>query len=197
MLKIGITGGIGSGKSVICRIFSQLGIAVYDADRAAKRLIDSDGTLKWQIKKEFGDTIFDMQNNLKRKELAGIVFINPDALQKLNQLIHPVVKKDFDKWVLQRQHLPYIIKEAAILFESGANEGLDYVIVVSAPEKLRMQRVMKRDEISEEKVKARSMNQMSEEEKIKRSDFVISNDEIQLVIPQVVALHNKFLSLKK
>jgi len=195
MLKIGITGGIGSGKTIVCRIFSQLGIPVYDADFAAKQLMNSNPGLISNLKKEFGEKIYSAQNELNKKNLAGLIFNNPPALKKVNSLVHPVVKKDFERWITQHEASPYAIEEAAILFESGAHKNMDYVITVSAPEELRFRRVMLRDNVSEEYVKSISKNQMDENDKIKAAHFEIVNDDQQLVIPQVLKLHTHFLSL--
>jgi dephospho-CoA kinase len=194
MLKIGITGNIGSGKSVVSKIFAQLGIPVYNADDAAKKLLDTDKKLVDQLKKEFGENLFE-NNKLKRKELASIVFKNKDALTKLNGLVHPAVKKHFEKWVESNEDATYIIKEAAILFEAGADKPLDYVIVVTAPEEIRIRRVVKRDNVTEDFVKSIARNQMKEEEKRKKADFVIINDDEHLLIPQVLELNERFLSM--
>jgi dephospho-CoA kinase len=195
VLKIGITGGIGSGKSIVCKIFSQLGIPVYEADAAAKQLMNTDQELISNLKKEFGEKIYNSKNELNKKALAEIVFNNPHALKKLNNLVHPAVRIDFDNWINKNNSAPYVIEEAAILFESGANKHMDYIITVSAPEDLRFKRVMMRDNVSEEYVRNISKNQMDDKEKIKLSDFEIVNDDTQLLIPQVLHLHDHFLSL--
>jgi dephospho-CoA kinase len=195
VLKIGITGGIGSGKSIVCKIFSQLGIPVYEADAAAKQLMNTDQELISNLKKEFGEKIYNSKNELNKKALAEIVFNNPHALKKLNNLVHPAVRIDFDNWINKNNSAPYVIEEAAILFESGAYKNMDYIITVSAPEDLRFKRVMMRDNVSEEHVRNISKNQMDDKEKIKLSDFEIVNDDTQLLIPQVLHLHDHFLSL--
>jgi dephospho-CoA kinase len=197
MLKIGITGGIGSGKSMVCKIFLQLGIPVYDADSAAKRIMTTDKKLISKLKEEFGEKIYNSKNELERKTLRGIIFKNPPAMKKVNGLVHPAVKRDLDKWIMKHASAPYVIEEAAILFESGAYKNMDYVITVNAPEELRFRRVMTRDDVSLNHVIDISKNQMSEEEKNKKADFVIVNDGQQLVIPQVLTLHNHFLSLAR
>jgi len=195
MLKIGITGGIGSGKTTVCKIFSHLGVPVYYADIAARNLMSSDDELILKLKKELGEKIYDEFNLLNRKVFAEIIFNDLDAYKKANSLIHPVVKKDFENWIIKNDSAPYVIEEAAILFESGANKNMDYVITISAPEETRFKRVMLRDGLSEDFVKKISKNQMAEKEKIKLSDFEIINDDQQLLIPQVLDLHNRFLSL--
>lgn len=188
MIKVGITGGIGSGKSVVCKIFQQLGILVYSADIEAKKLYDDD-EVRQKVKTIFGDSVIDKHGKLNKKALSEIIFKDNDLREKLNAIIHPAVKEHFSKWLSLHEHEKYILKEAAILFESGTNKGLDYVITVSAPSELRIKRTMQRDGIGEEEVKRRIKTQMSEEEKIKRSDFVIVNDETQLLIPQVLKIH--------
>ncbi|MEP7170921.1 MAG: dephospho-CoA kinase [Bacteroidota bacterium] len=197
MLKIGVTGGIGSGKSTVCKIFSQLGIPIYYADIEARKLMHSDEELISNLKKEIGEKIYDEFNLLNRKVFAEIIFNNPDAYEKANSFIHPAVKKDFENWIMKNNSATYAIEEAAILFESGANKNMDYVITVSAPEEIRFRRVMLRDDLSEDFVRRISKNQMNEKEKIKLSDFEIVNDDYQLIIPQVLVLHNRFLSLSK
>jgi dephospho-CoA kinase len=195
MLKIGITGGIGSGKSTVAQLFKVLGIPVYSADDAAKRLMNEDEGLVKQVKLLFGETAYT-NGQLNRKYIADIVFKNPAQLAQLNAIVHPVTLRDADEW-MHKQTAPYSIKEAAVLFESGAHEHLDYVIGVSAPAPLRMQRAMHRDNISREEVIARMNKQIDEIIKMRLCDFIIYNDEQQLVIPQVLALHKKLLHLTK
>ena len=190
MLKIGLTGGMGSGKSTVAKIFETLGIPVYNADEAAKRLMNTDENLKAAIKKEFGNNIFKNEQ-LDHKFLASIVFNDSRKLEVLNSLVHPATISDAVEWI-QKQNANYIIKEAALLFEAGAEKMLDHVIGVSAPEELRIQRVMNRDGVSREEIVKRMKRQMPEAEKLKRCDFIIQNDEQQLVIPQVMSLHNHF-----
>jgi dephospho-CoA kinase len=195
MLKIGITGGIGSGKSTVAQLFKVLGIPVYSADDAAKRLMNEDEGLVKQVKLLFGETAYT-NGQLNRKYIADIVFKNPAQLAQLNAIVHPVTLRDADEW-MHKQTAPYSIKEAAVLFESGAHEHLDYVIGVSAPAPLRMQRAMHRDNISREEVIARMNKQIDEIIKMRLCDFIIYNDEQQLVIPQVLTLHQKMLHLTK
>ena len=195
MLKIGITGGIGSGKTVVSKCFQLLGIPVYNADDAAKKLMNEDEELKEKIKKEFGESIYK-EEKLDRKKLAGIVFTSPEKLNLLNALVHPATIKDAEKW-MQEQTSHYCIKEAALIFESGAHEHLDYVIGVTAPAPLRILRTMQRDGVTKEEVIARMDKQMDETIKMKLCDFVIQNDEQEMILPQVLALHEKLLSLQK
>ncbi|HMK27095.1 MAG TPA: dephospho-CoA kinase [Chitinophagaceae bacterium] len=190
MLRIGLTGGIGSGKSVVAKVFETLGIPVYYADDAAKNLMNNDKDLKAAIIKSFGEASY-ANGELDRKYLAGIVFNDKEKLELLNSLTHPATIRDAGEWIKQ-QTSAYIIKEAALLFESGANKNLDYVIGVDAPLPLRIKRVMARDGISEAEIMKRINRQMDEEKKMKRCNFVIINDEEQLVIPQVMELHHKF-----
>ena len=197
MLKIGLTGGISSGKSTVAKVFEVLGIPVYYADEAAKQLMNEEGQLKQQIKKIFGATVY-RNGQLDRKYVADIVFKNPDKLQLLNALVHPATINDAQKW-MQKQRSSYAIKEAALIFESGAQQQLDYVIGVYAPTPLRIQRTMQRDGITREEVMARINKQLDETSKMQLCDFVIINDEGQLLIPQVVELHKKLsaLTIKK
>ena len=193
MLKVGITGGIGSGKTTVCKLFEILGIPVYYADDEAKKILNSNNKVKESVLKIFGSSVLDTDGIIDRKKLAALVFNKKEALEKLNAVIHPAVGLHFDNWVNQ-QNAPYCIKEAAILFESGAYKQVDKVIVVIAPLELKMSRTLKRDGISEEEAKARIKNQLSDEEKVKRSDFTIVNDEQELLIPQVLELHYKLVN---
>ena len=193
MLKIGLTGGIGSGKSTVAKVFEVLGMPVYYADDAAKKLMNEEGPLKQQIQKIFGATAY-RNGQLDRKYVADIVFKKPDKLQLLNALVHPATINDAQKW-MQRQRTSYAIKEAALIFESGAQQQLDYVIGVYAPTPLRIQRTMQRDGITEEEVMARINKQLDETSKMQLCDFVIINDEEQLLIPQVVEVHKKITAL--
>ncbi|MEP7238163.1 MAG: dephospho-CoA kinase [Ferruginibacter sp.] len=193
MLKIGITGGIGSGKSTVAKVFEVLGIPVYNADLAAKRLMNEDAELKEKIKQQFGNDVYKNEK-LDNKYLAHIVFASEEKLDILNSIVHPATINDANAWML-KQTTPYTLKEAALLFESGAYELLDYVIGISAPAPLRLQRVMQRDGSSREEIMARMNKQMDEEIKMKLCNFIIKNDEQQLLIPQVVALHETILSL--
>lgn len=188
MTKIGITGGIGSGKSTVCRIFEVLGIPVYYADTEAKRLMQSDEELVVAIRHHFGDEVYDSSGHLDRALLAKKVFGHQDKLKQLNALVHPVTIRDADEWA-GRQTTPYVLKEAALMFESEAFHHVDKVIGVYAPQALRIQRTMHRDEVSREQVMERMQHQMDEELKMRLCDYVIYNDEQQAVIPQVLHLH--------
>ncbi len=192
MLLIGLTGGIGSGKTTIARIFEALGIPVYYADAAAKRIMNEDENIKEALINSFGKKAYK-NGKLNRSYLSNIVFSNADKLNLLNSIVHPATIKDAEEWI-KKQTAPYSIKEAALLFESGSNQNLDYVIGIKSPLELRISRAMKRDGVSHDEVMARMNKQMSEEIKLSLSDFVIINDEAQLVLPQVLQLHEKLLS---
>jgi dephospho-CoA kinase len=191
-LIIGLTGGIGSGKSLVSKIFSLLKVPVYDADSRAKLLMNTDEELVASIKKEFGAEAYEADGKLNRKFLAAQVFTNSAKLTRLNSLVHPRVHLDTEKWVQQNSAQAYLIKEAALLFESSSHQQLDKIIVVTASQEMRINRVMKRDHRSREEVESIIRNQMNEEEKMKRADFIIRNDESELVIPQVLKLHERF-----
>jgi dephospho-CoA kinase len=195
MLKIGLTGGIGSGKSTVAKIFGVLGIPVYYADEEAKKLMNEDEELKRRIMLQFGEDTY-ANGTLDRKKLASIVFNNEEKLEGLNALVHPATINAANAW-MKKQTSTYTIKEAALIFESGSHELLDYVIGVSAPASLRIERVMRRENTSREEVTARMSRQMNEDEKMELCNFVIINDEQQLLIPQVVALHQQLLDLAK
>jgi dephospho-CoA kinase len=193
MLKIGLTGGIGSGKSTIAKIFSVLGIPVWDADKHAKWIMENDPELKEKLLFYFGEAVFD-GNQLQRSYLANIVFNQPEKLELLNSLVHPAAIAQAEKW-MKEQTSAYVIKEAALLFESGSVSHLDYVIGVTAPRALRIQRVMLRDQISREEVVARMNRQIDDGIKMKLCNWVIQNDQQQALLPQVLKIHNKILSL--
>lgn len=190
-LKVGITGGIGSGKTTVCKIFETLGIPVYYADERAKWLMVNDPDLIKDIKVLFGEAAYNSEDHLNRKYISDIVFNNPEKLNQLNSLVHPAVAKDGSAWNQAQVGVPYTLREAALIYEAGINKHLDYVIVVTAPLELRIQRVMQRDQIPREAVEARIDKQMPEEEKVRLGDFVIVNDGEQALIPQVLAIHQK------
>jgi dephospho-CoA kinase len=192
-LRIGLTGGIGSGKSTVARIFEVLGIPVYYADREAKRIMNEDELLREQIIRQFGKETYK-NGQLDNKYLAAIVFNDRTKLDLLNSIVHPATIRDGERW-MKKQTTPYAIKEAALIFESHSQEYLDYVIGVSAPEPLRIHRTMQRDGISREAVLARMGKQIQEIIKMRLCDFIIYNDEQQLVIPQVTALHEKLVGM--
>lgn len=192
-LRIGLTGGIGSGKSTVAKVFEVLGIPVYYADEAAKRIMNEDEQLKQQIIQHFGANAYK-DNQLDRQYIAGQVFDNKEKLDLLNSLVHPATIRDSEDW-MRKQTAPYAIKEAALIFESGTQDQLDYIIGVSAPAPLRLLRTMKRDGSTRDQVLARMSKQIQETIKIRLCDFVIYNDEVQAVIPQVKGLHEKLITL--
>jgi dephospho-CoA kinase len=192
MLKIGITGGIGTGKSTICEIFALLGIPVYNADKAAKRLMATNEGLKKQLIATFGTAAFTNTGDLDTTYIANKVFTDEKALKHLNALVHPAVLADFDQWCSQQQ-APYVLKEAALLIESGSYKQCDFTILVESPLALRIQRLLSRDNSSEAQIRARIANQLPEEEKAKVANYLLLNDEKHLLIPQILALHTQFL----
>lgn len=194
MLKIGITGGIGSGKTTVCKLFQLQNIPVFYADQQAKEIMQTDKQLVDDLKAAFGMDVYSEEGILNRSKLAALVFNDKEKLQKLNSLVHPAVFKAFDTWVKQ-QTAPYVLKEAALLFESGSYKDCDYIILVKSPQDLKISRIIERDSITEADVLKRMNKQLSDEEKEQRSDFIIYNDEVQMLIPQVLELHGKFLKL--
>lgn len=198
MLKIGITGGIGSGKTTICRIFETLGIPVFYADTVAKQIMVTDEILIQGVKEAFGIESYSKDGVLNNKYIAGIVFHNAKELARLNELVHPAVFRAFDEWVKEiPQSVPYVLKEAALLFESGSYKMCDQNLLVIAPEEVKIQRVMQRDGVTAELVKARMDKQMSDEEKIKKADHIIYNNETDSLIIQVTRLHQLFLNISE
>jgi len=195
MVNIGLTGGIGSGKTTVAKIFELLGIPVYYADDAAKRIMNEDEELKTAIQKQFGKEAYKT-GELDRSYLSAKVFTDPFQLEILNSLVHPATIRDARKWMSQ-QKTSYTIKEAALIFESGSAEHLDYVIGVYAPVKLRIKRAMERNHMTYDDVVQRMNKQLDENMKMKLCDFVIYNDEEHLLIPQVIELHQKLLGLAK
>jgi len=198
MIKIGITGGIGSGKSTICRVFETFGIRVFYADTVAKSIMVDDPLLVAGIKDAFGQDSYASDGRLNNQHIASIVFNDEDELKRLNELVHPAVFRAFDVWQASvPAHVPYILKEAALLFESGSYKMCDKSVLITAPPMVKMQRVMERDGVTQQQVQARMDKQMSDDEKIKMADFLINNDESQSVIQQVLKLHHQFLNLRK
>ena len=195
VLRVGLTGGIGSGKSTIAQIFEVLGIPVYYADISAKKLMNENADLRSSITNIFGEQAYT-NNILDRKYISSIVFSDPAKLQQLNALVHPATKKDGEAW-MQEQTSPYAIHEAALIFEAKVSDRLDLVIGVSSPIELRIKRAMERDKVSREEVLKRMEQQFDEEVKMSKCNFVLINDELQLLIPQVLELHKKLIGLSK
>ena len=194
ILKVGITGGIGSGKTTVCKVFEALGIPVYYADWHARQLMVNAPRLVAGVKELFGPDAYLEDGALNRPYIAEKVFNNDKKLQQLNHLVHPAVAEDAGRWHSAQENVPYTLKEAALLFESGNYKQLDKVITVFAPEDLRIQRVMDRDQVSSTEVRARMAKQMPEEEKLKRADFVVYNDGTHSLIRQVWVIHQALLA---
>ena len=187
-LIVGITGGIGSGKSTVCRIFQLLGVPVFEADAVAKNLYDSNPEIKAGLIRLFGEFIYTPDGHLDRKKLASLIFANEIHLAKVNELVHPVVRAAFEKWLKMHEKTPYIIHEAAILFESGFYKMMDFTILVSAPEEQRIERVVARDGVTEQMVRERMEKQWSEEKKQKLASKILVNDNKNLIIPEIIQI---------
>jgi dephospho-CoA kinase len=194
MLKVGITGGIGSGKSVVCRVFATLGIPIFNADDAARYLMEHDTILRQSIINSLGEDTY-IAGKPDRERIATIVFNNPEKLQELNALVHPATIRYAKEWI-QQQTSHYIIKEAAIFFESGSYTEMDVMIGVHAPQELRIARAIERSNLTREKVLAIIARQMNEDEKMNRCNHVIVNNDVKAVLPQVLNLH-ELLTKKK
>jgi len=197
MLKVGITGNIGGGKTTVSKVFEILGVPVFYADDAAKKVMTEDAILISGLKNAFGEAAYFENGSLNRKHIAGIVFNDEKELARLNALVHPAVFRAFDSWAAQIKDAPYVMKEAALLFESSSYQMCDKTIMVTAPLEMRITRVMQRDGFTREEILARDAKQFTEEKKITLADFVIKNDDSELVIPQVLKLHEQFLALTK
>lgn len=194
-LYVGITGNIGSGKTTVCQIFAMLGIPIYYADPAARRLMETNPTLIRAISSLLGPRAYNPDGSLDRAFVAKQIFGNERLLQKLNQLVHPAVGQDGLRWHRQQTQVPYTLYEAALIFESGGNRQMDAVIVVTAPETVRLQRVMERDGVSEAAVRARMARQWPEAKKLELADYRIENDGQHLLIPQVLSIHRQLKQL--
>jgi dephospho-CoA kinase len=186
-ITVGITGGIGSGKSTVCKVFKWLGVPVFEADLEARKLIDTDTEIRNGLVNLFGPDIYSRDSTLNRKKLAGLIFNNDILLQKVNKLVHPAVRSAFLNWA-NKQDSPYVLHEAAILFESGFYKMMDFTILVSAPEEERIERVRKRDRISMELVRERMEKQWSDSEKRKLATTEIKNADSDLILPVVIKI---------
>jgi len=195
MIKVGLTGGIGSGKSLISMVFNRLGVPIYDSDSATKLLYHSNLELKKELIKAFGKQTYDTNGMLNRSYLGKLVFNNKNNLQLINKIVHPKVKQDFKGWLVENCSAAYIIKEAAILIESKAYQQLDKIIVVSAPIDLRVARVVKRDNTTDKEVNKRIESQLSEEELLGYADFTIRNNEKEALLPQIINIHSELLKM--
>ncbi len=192
-IAVGVTGGIGSGKSIVCRVFATLGIPVFNADDAAKYLMENDGALRQSIVELIGGDSY-VNGKLNRNHISTVVYSHPEKLNQLNAIVHPATVAYGNKWI-QQQNAPYLVKEAAIFFESGSYKNMDIMVGVFAPLEVRVARAMKRGNLSREKVLSIVGQQMDEDEKMSRCDHVITNDDTQAILPQVLALHDRFYAL--
>jgi dephospho-CoA kinase len=197
MLKIGITGGIGSGKTTVCKVFELLDIPIFYADTVAKSIMQTDLVLKNEILTTFGEKSYSSDGELNRSYISSIVFNNESELNKLNALVHPAVFRAFDKWLSNHCDAPYIIKEAALLFETESYKMCDLSVLVISPEASRIRRVIARDGISHDELLLRMKRQLSDAQKLKLADHILINDESRLLIPQILALHQQFLHIGK
>jgi dephospho-CoA kinase len=195
MFQVGVTGGIGSGKTLVCSVFNKIGIPVYDADSRARTLMNQEPGLVSEIRELLGPEAY-REGSLNRKYVAGKVFTDPDLLNQLNGIVHPAVREDYLQWVREQAGVPYVIEEAAILFESGAHRFMDLTVLVYAPEDLRIRRVMERDGVSEGYVRVRMRRQMNEDEKRELADKMINNDETEMLLPQIIRLHQHIVNNK-
>lgn len=192
MIKVGVTGGIGSGKSLVCKIIESIGYPVYHADIEAKKLSDTQLSVVESITQLFGKDIY-VDGKLDRKRVASLVFSNNQMLEKLNAIIHPAVENHFKEWVLKNAQSQLVFQEAAILFESGAYKYVDQVVAVWAPKEIRIRRVAQRDELSVSEIENRMKNQIDEQELLNKSQFVIRNDEVEMLTPQVINIIDNIL----
>jgi len=192
MLKVAITGNIGSGKTTVCKIFKSLGVPAFYADAEAKRLY-SDVDVISAVESAFGNHVFDENRKLVRQKLAEIVFRDPSSLKILNDIIHPRLLEKYLIWLNENRQHPYTLHEAAVIFENGLEKQFDVIINVSAPENIRLTRIKNRDAFSDAEIKSRMKRQWSEEKKNELADFVIVNDGNSFLIPQVIEIHNKLM----
>jgi len=195
MIRVGLTGGIGSGKTAVARVFRTLGIPVFEADAEGRRIMQEDAAVIKAVTERFGTSVV-RNGAIDRAMVASIVFKDPAALKDLNAIIHPAVRTGFLRWAAE-QNAPYVIMEAAVMAENGGHRTMDQVIVVTAPAELRIQRVMARDGVGRDAVDARMANQVGDAERLKLADHVIHNDDQQLVIPQILAVHQALLTFAK
>lgn len=192
MFQVGVTGGIGSGKTLVCSVLKKMGVPVYDADQQARRLMEEDADLREKIIDLFGEEAY-LGGALNRRYLSGQVFGNEQKLSGLNAMVHPAVRRDYTEWIRLHPDAPYVVEEAAILFESGASKFMDVTVLVFAPMNVRMARVMARDGVDEPNVRKRMMHQMDEGEKRRLSDLVIINDDNEMLLPQIIRVHQEIL----
>ena len=194
MLKVGVTGGIGSGKSLVCKVFNCFGVPVYNADERAKLLYDIDTYLQSQIIELFGVDLYS-EGKLNRKLLASIIFNDAKALVAVNALVHPAVEQDFKQWANKQNNTPYVIQEAAILFESGVHKIMDKTITISSPQSLRIKRASLRDNVLPEEIKRRMDKQMTDEEREHLANYIIISNDIDPMLPQIIDIHRQLVKL--
>jgi len=191
-LSVGLTGGIGSGKSTVAEFFRLLGVPVYTSDSEARKLMQTDSLIRKNLIQAFGESVYLETGDLNREVLAKIIFNDADALKKVNAIVHPQVRQHYQKWLLKQTEAKYVIQESAILFDTGLYKSFDKIITVTADKAIRIDRVLKRDSCTKESVLERMSKQISEKEKITKSDFVIYNND-ELIIPQIIRIHNQLL----
>ena len=196
-LRIGITGGMGAGKSTICKIFGQLGVSIYDADSRAKFIMSNNQELKKAITENFGWDAYTRKDELNREYLAKVVFNNEEKLELLNNLVHPAVKNYYEQWAQDHRDEPYSLKEAALLFESMSYKTLHKVIVIASPIETRIERIMKRDHVKREDILKRIQNQSTDRERMNKADWVIYNDGVRSLIEQTLEVHHKILAIRE
>jgi dephospho-CoA kinase len=199
MWKIGVTGGIGSGKSTVCQLFRNLGVPVFVADEEGRRLLNNNKEVIQSVKDNFGEDMYTSTGEIDRQRMSQLVFSDPRELERVSQIIHPRVKENFDKWCLLHEGKPYVIKEAAILFESGSYHDLDKIINVFAPKEQRIARVTKRDGSSQSEVEKRMRFQYSDQERNELADLIIMNEDgkEKELLPQIMEMHELFLNETK
>lgn len=195
MKTIGLTGGIGSGKSTVAQIFKCMGYPVYIADTEASHLINTSSEIRKEITDRFGEAIYS-NDHLNKAELAKIIFEDKKALQDINSIVHPRVMEDFKRWC-KKQESPIVLFESAILYETGLNKWFGHIICVTAPEDVRIQRVISRDHTTADKIRDRIQNQMKDSEKIGQADFVVNNDGMEALLPQVTKIIQQLNSKNK
>ncbi len=194
MLKVGITGGMGSGKSTVCNIFRNLGVPVFTSDEVGRDVLNTNEEIKEKVIKEFGKDMYQVNGKLDRARMASLVFSDPVALEKLTSLVHPKVQDQFNKWLANHEGRPYVVKEAAVLFESGMYHDLDKVITVFAPKEVRVERVIHRDQTIKEEVLKRMRFQYTDEERNRLADYIIMNENEEDLLPQVMQLNEIFIN---
>lgn len=194
MLKVGITGGMGSGKSTVCNILKNLGVPVFNSDNVGRKLLNNDDQLKSEIKKNFDSDMYTSTGSIDRERMAKLVFNNPDELKKLTKLVHPRVNAEYEIWCKKNEKRPYVVKEAAILFETGQHKELDKIVTVFCPKDERIRRILKRDDTTQESIEKRMLHQYSDAERNALADFIIMNDGKEDLLPQVMELHELLLN---